>query len=122
MRTALDPRTAERLAKICGRLGSDHDGERAAAALLVTRALHGAGVTWDDVFTPPTSSASPRTAPRAGEMPHRLKAVWALQYPHMLSSWEAGFLQSLCRQRRASTHQLNKLDEIVAELRARGAV
>lgn len=38
-----------RLRKVCGMLGSEHAGERAAAALKATAILKAAGKTWADV-------------------------------------------------------------------------
>lgn len=135
MRSALDPKTAERLAKICGLLSSDHDGERATAALLVSRTMRAAGITWEDVFAVPDASEvagapradratqRPRTRARQPSMmmPHQGRALWALTFHAMLSEWERGFLQSLAQQRRASSGQLDKLEEIIADLRKRGA-
>lgn len=40
---------AARFAKICGLLGSDHDGERAVAARKATEMLRAAGMTWQGV-------------------------------------------------------------------------
>lgn len=37
--------------KVCGRLGSDADGERAAAAHKASQMLRNAGLTWADVLT-----------------------------------------------------------------------
>ena len=39
-----------RLVKVLGMLGSDHAGERAAAALQASRILKEAGLTWHDVL------------------------------------------------------------------------
>jgi hypothetical protein len=112
LRAALDNRTAERLAKMCAMLSSDHDGERAAAALLVTRTLRSTGLTWEDVFSGEAQSTTHDT-----DLPHHAKAAWALQYQGLLSAWEVSFLQSISRQRRATAAQLSKLEEIIAELR-----
>jgi hypothetical protein len=38
-RSVLDPQSAARLVKLCGMLGSEHDGERAAAAFKADRML-----------------------------------------------------------------------------------
>jgi hypothetical protein len=43
-----------RLAKVLARLGSDHDGERAAAGLLASRMVREAGLTWDQLLAPVT--------------------------------------------------------------------
>lgn len=39
----LDPRSAARLVKLCGMLGSQHDGERAAAGLKADQLVRGLG-------------------------------------------------------------------------------
>lgn len=41
-----------RLVRILGMLGSDHDGERAAAALAADRLVRGSGWTWWDLLAP----------------------------------------------------------------------
>lgn len=45
----MDALTLARFQKICGMLASDHEGERAAAAVMATRFLKNAGKTWADV-------------------------------------------------------------------------
>ncbi len=49
-RTLLAPRVADRLAKLCGLFGSDHDGERANAARLADQLIREPGLTWPDVI------------------------------------------------------------------------
>ena len=44
--TILDPRTADKVAKLCGLFSSDHDGERAAAAAKVDQIIRACGLTW----------------------------------------------------------------------------
>ena len=61
-----DPRKLldlERLANILERCGSDHDGERAAAALLASKMVRGHGLRWADIVTPSTPSAPTPSAP-----------------------------------------------------------
>lgn len=60
---ALAPELAERLVKICGRLGSDFDGERAAAGLLASRLIADHGLTWGDVIGSTMVVAKPADAP-----------------------------------------------------------
>lgn len=51
MTTALlDPRAAERLCKLLEMLGSNHDGERAAAAWKANEFIRQLGLTWHDVI------------------------------------------------------------------------
>jgi hypothetical protein len=52
-RALLDPHSADRLRKLCGMLGSDHDGERAAAARAADKLVRGLGLTWHQVIAPP---------------------------------------------------------------------
>lgn len=46
------PELRGKLAKILARLGSEHDGERAAAGLLASRLLREAGLSWEDLLAP----------------------------------------------------------------------
>jgi hypothetical protein len=46
----LDTQPAQRLVKLCGMFGSEHDGERAAAALKADELVRGLGLTWSDIF------------------------------------------------------------------------
>ena len=46
----LSKSTKQRLAKVCGMLGSAFAGERAAAAKMATDILRKEGITWDDVM------------------------------------------------------------------------
>jgi hypothetical protein len=57
MRARLDDVTADRLTKILGLLGSDHAGERAAAAAKAHALVRSIGLTWRDVITPSLSVA-----------------------------------------------------------------
>lgn len=74
----------ELLAKLCGMLGSDFDGERAAAALKATDVLRRAGLTWDDVLAPAPSS--PETD--GGEEPEQ-KAPADRRRGRPLRDWRA---------------------------------
>ena len=51
MEHILENAARERLANICARLGSDFEGERAAAALLATKLLKKHGATWSSALT-----------------------------------------------------------------------
>jgi len=73
-----------RLIKLLGMLGSDHDGERASAALLATRMLKEAGLVWADLVIHTKADSDPRrdsdprcdSDPRRGSAPRR-DARWA---------------------------------------------
>lgn len=45
----MDALTLARFRKVCGMLASNHEGERAAAAVMATRLLKNSGKTWADV-------------------------------------------------------------------------
>jgi hypothetical protein len=45
---------ATRLAKLCGMFGSDHDGERAAAAAKADQLVRERGLRWHDVIVIPS--------------------------------------------------------------------
>jgi hypothetical protein len=51
--TTLESSTAITLIKLCGLLGSDHAGERAAAALKADKLVRASGATWADVIRVP---------------------------------------------------------------------
>lgn len=60
------PLDIARLAKFCGMLGSEHDGERASAAAMATNLLRGAGMTWAQLVEAAGRSLAappPRPAP-----------------------------------------------------------
>lgn len=58
-RTLLAPAVADRLAKLCGMFGSDHDGERAAAAAaLANQLVRAHGLTWGDVIVLPATTTN----------------------------------------------------------------
>jgi hypothetical protein len=56
----IPPETRERLTKLCGMFGSDHDGERAAAALKADQLVRQNGLTWHDIIMLPPRYESPR--------------------------------------------------------------
>jgi hypothetical protein len=105
--TALDPRVTDRLAKICAMLGSNHDGERASAALVADRILKASGLTWADFFS--SSRAS---------LPESLPELcgWLLAHAEVLNSWEADFLRTI--RAPLSVKQRDKLDSITRKVRA----
>lgn len=119
----LHPQTADRLAKLLGLLGSDHDGEVANAGRAADRLLRQAGLTWFDIIARPPQQrrdevdqhAHAHAGPR-----HAHEAAWALQRPHLLTEWEKGFLGDLTRRHGPlSAKQRTCLDRILARLGAR---
>jgi hypothetical protein len=107
--TALAPAILGRLARVCGLLGSDHIGERAAAAAQADRIVRAAGLTWPDILSPPnTSTAKVRKRHRAGPTPGEILA----RHGERLTGWERGFLTSLIRQPMWSPRQFEVFESI----------
>jgi hypothetical protein len=102
---------ADKLAKVCGLLGSDHDGERSAAALRATAILRDAGWTWRDLVERALAPAPPR-AQAANDDPGPLdpdardpvlvqrRATWTLRNARRLTDKASAFLHDLARRPR----------------------
>ena len=120
----LAPAEVRRLVGILGRLGSDHDGERAAAGLLASRMLRAAGLAWGDVIGPgggtrPDTGASPG-GPGTGTA-GQADLVLCMRWLGELSAWEVGFVTDLrARRTRMTPGQGAKLRQVADVLRARG--
>jgi hypothetical protein len=104
MTALLDPRTADKLAKLCGLFGSDHDGERSTAAKKADRLVKECGLTWSEVI------AQPLTSPRSIEE----EIDFALSHEEVSSDWEWGFLNGIRGRQFLTKKQRN----IVAKIRA----
>ncbi len=117
----LHPRVADRLAKLCGLLGSDHEGERANAAALASRLLKDCGLSWAELVAR-AFQPRPEPAPSPAEGPaHFAEAQWALRFPALLDDWEHGFLANIGRFRRLSPKQRASLDGILRKIERRTA-
>ncbi len=115
----LDPSVAAKLSKVCGMLGSEHDGERAAAAAKASMLLRAHGLSWADVFAP---AAPVLMEPEPAPPPHAALARAALERAALLDEWQRNFLGSISRQRRPlSVKQRAALDGILRQLRRHGA-
>lgn len=108
-RTLLNPQAADHLVKLLGYLGSDHQGERAAAALKTYEFIRRLGLTWSDVVYCPSSPAS------WWDM-----AIACRKQRRILS--ERDFLNNIAKLRRLpSDKQLAWLESIYARLHDQGA-
>lgn len=96
MRTSLHPNFRNKLLKVCARMNSDSDWERAAAALLATRMLVGAGLNWQAVIgtTAKAASAASKRPQLSAAVPTRRS------YHHADDERRAGILRQ--RQLEAS--------------------
>lgn len=103
-----------RLVAICGRLGSDHEGERATAAGMATAILRENGLTWADVLADPLRQGEPEapeptpTGDIARDQLDDLVAIF-----DDLPSGRQKFVAGCNRQRRTlSPRQREVIDEI----------
>ena len=96
-----------RLAKILELLGSDHAGERDAAALAAHRFVQQRAMRWRDVVEP---AAIEKHLPELGTW--RQTAAACLERRGSLRPWEAGFLADLPGFRRLSVKQRYALKTI----------
>jgi hypothetical protein len=105
------PVDVNRLARVCGLFGSDHLGERAAAAAQADKIVRNAGLTWPDVLAPQplTPSRSSRNSCHVSKItPGEILA----RHNEILSGWERGFLSSPVRRSSWSPRQREILNEI----------
>ena len=116
----LPPAAAAKFAKVCGLLGSDHDGERSTAAYQATKILRANGMTWADIVAPARPAAPPPRSPNYGP-PHAAAATAALRCADRLTPWELRFLQDILRRHRLTAKQAAALGEIIQKLRMAGA-
>ena len=120
----LAPAEVRRLVGILGRLGSDHDGERAAAGLLASRMPRAAGLAWGDVIGPgggvqPSTGVTP--SGRGTRSTGQDDLALCLRWLGELSAWEVGFVTDLrARRTRMTPGQGAKLRQVADALRARG--
>jgi hypothetical protein len=94
----LDPRNLERLVKLLGMLGSDHDGERAAAAAKASELVRAHGLTWLDVIpTAPTSYRHEHTKRSNGDAgaDWRTMRDFCAQRSSLLRSREQEFIDDI---------------------------
>lgn len=125
--SALDPRDADKFGKLVGLLGSNHDGERAAAALKATEFLRARQMGWTDIAetlkTPPVVY---RPEPVRESCSHVQDALRCLQSVIAWKDHERAFLVQMSNQRRRPSDKQRDwldglLDRVVAFERRRAA-
>jgi hypothetical protein len=107
----------QRLARVCGLLGSEHDGEALAAARQAEKIRKKVGVTWEELLVP---SIRPRSAdPLPEELTDwRSACHFCLERYRSLTSWELDFVATVARyQKPPSAKQLIILQRLVARCR-----
>jgi hypothetical protein len=110
------PLDRERLVKLLGMLGSEHDGEVVTAARRADALVRRAGLTWHDVVA--ANDAQLQHDPVGFGVANEIR--FCLLHRHRLTAWEQTFLASLRHQGAPlSPRQRNRLNSIVDKLRAR---
>jgi hypothetical protein len=104
-----------RLARVLGMLGSDHAGERDAAALMAEKIRRDAGVQWADLLVPKVVRVEP---PAPADAAVDLQTCMARL--DLLTEWEIRFVSSIRLKptSRLSPKQRDTLANIAAEVRA----
>ena len=114
--TILDPQEIDRFSKLLGLLGSDHDGERSAAAAKATAFLGARSMGWPDIGEmlkrPPIIIREPE--PVAPSKSHQTDARFCLRCPGITwSARERQFLHDMASRRsRLTEKQENWLDAL----------
>jgi hypothetical protein len=108
-RALLNPQAVSHLAKLLGYLGSDHDGEIAAAGRKAHQFIRRLGLSWSDViFCPPESWWD--------------MATECAEQAHRLTERERDFVRNIARLRRPPTDkQLAWLQSIYDRLHGQEA-
>jgi hypothetical protein len=84
----------QRLARVCGLFGSDHDGEALAAARQAEKIRQKVGLIWEELLVP-------FTRPRAADPPPEKLTDWrwachfCLERSRSLTSWELNFVATV---------------------------
>jgi len=110
-----EPLDYTRLAKLLGMLGSDHDGEIAAAGRAASRLVRAAGLDWHEVLRERVKHVPVVVRPpRATSPGDKIEAC--LAHPAGLNEWERNFIRSLRDFRgKFSAKQLATLDRLYAK-------
>jgi hypothetical protein len=103
-RTLLAPRVADRLAKLCGLFGSDHDGERANAARLADQLIREPGLTWPDVIMVPASTTT--------NADWQETANWCRPHYRQFNAKELNFIRAMQTWREPSKRQIQWLADL----------
>jgi len=107
----------QRLARVCGLLGSDHDGEVLAAARQAEKIRQKLGLTWEELLVPSARSRSADPSPD-NLTDWRWACHFCLERYRSLTSWELDFVATVARYKKTpSAKQLIILQRLVARCR-----
>ena len=111
----------QRLARVCGLFGSDHDGEALAAARQAEKIRKKVGLTWEELLMPSTRQR-PADPPPEDLMDWRWACHFCLERYWLLTNWELDFVATVARyQKPPSVKQLIILHRLVARCRKAAA-
>jgi hypothetical protein len=119
-RAPSDDTLSDRLGKLCGLLGSAHDGERAAAALKADQLLRQHGLRWTDVIHVPEILPTPANSCIWDEpetISTRTAAYLVAYWSDALTDWESKFCRVVSEQPSVSRKQRVILNELVDKCR-----
>jgi len=111
----------QRLARVCGLFGSEHDGEALAAARQAEKIRKKVGLTWEELLVPFPRQRS--TDPPPDELTDwRSACHFCLERYWSLTRWELDFVAIVARyQKPPSAKQLIILHRLVARCRSAAA-
>jgi hypothetical protein len=112
-----DPVVVDRLRKLLGMLGSDHEGERATAGRMANDLLRQHKLTGSDVLGGEIEVVRPTVRVWHEPYGHREAAVQCLAWPEPLNDWEMEFLRSISGRWRLSGRQAHCLERILVKTR-----
>lgn len=129
---ALPDSQRARLAKLCGLLASDHEGERANAAAQASRIINESGTTWRDVVDAAFRAPVPVVVSRQPAVRRRQKGralfdghaeavEWTLACGAALSDEEREFLNSIRGVDTLCPRQQRTLTRLLANVMRRAA-
>jgi len=107
----------QRLARVCGLFGSEHDGEALAAARQAEKIRKKVGLTWEELLVPSIRQRSEDPPPD-----DLTDWRWACHFCHehyrWLTSWELDFVATVARYTKPpSAKQMIILQRLVARCR-----
>jgi hypothetical protein len=115
-RAMLNPHSVDRLRKLCGMLGSQHDGERATAAAKADAFVRSLGLSWGDVIgVPIVPEHSPRIRSWRAEPDWRDLLAFCASRMNCLNIREREFLRSIAQWRGNLTERQHQWLEAIAD-------
>ena len=107
----------QRLARVCGLFGSDHDGEVLAAARQAEKIRKKVGLTWEELLVPSPHQRA-KSPPPEDLTDWRLACHFCLERYWLLTGWELDFVATVTRYRKTpSVKQLIILQRLVVRCR-----